>query len=385
MPFSEATAPPAGEKPARPAGAARDREAPVRVLVCDDSLTIRGAITRMLRAEPDFEVVASVRDGRDAVAAVRSHAVTAPVDVVVLDIEMPVMDGMTALPLMLQADPGVRVIMASTLTSRGAGITITSLALGAADYVPKPSTTGPFGDGDFRAELVAKVRGQGRLRHRLRAERGTARPHVISAVPARREGGGRGVFVRPALLAIGSSTGGPQALLTFFRSLGPRLGIPVVLTQHMPASFVPLLAEQITRLGGLTCREATEGEVLRPDHVAVAPGGRHLVVHAGPDGLTASLSDSPAENFCRPSVDVMLRSAAAAAPGKVLVVMLTGMGRDGLAGTRRVVETGGMALAQDEESSVVWGMPGAVATAGLCREVLPLGSLASAVRGIVGA
>lgn len=369
-----------------PATAGSDRAlSPIRVLVCDDSLTIRSAVTRMLRAETDFDVVASVRDGRAAVNAVQAQLTTTPVDVVVLDIEMPVMDGMTALPLILKIDPSVRVIMASTLTSRGASITLESLALGAADYVPKPSTTGQFGDEDFRVELVAKVRGLGRLRQREKT-RAPLRAHAAGqAAPAPRAPCVRAAPFRPTLLAIGSSTGGPQALFTFFRSLGPRLGIPVVLTQHMPASFVPLLADQITRLGGMPCREASEGDVLRADHIAIAPGGRHLVVGSGPHGFTASLSDAPAENFCKPSVDVMLRSAAIAAKGKVLVVMLTGMGRDGLAGTRSVVEAGGFALAQDEDSSVVWGMPGAVATAGLCRDVLPLGLLAPAVRELAGA
>ncbi len=354
---------------------------PVRVLICDDSLTIRGAITRMLRAESDLEVVGSVRDGKAAIAAVQTRPASAPIDVVVLDIEMPVMDGLTALPLILKIDPTIRVIMASTLTLRGASITLESLALGAADYVPKPSTTGQFGDDEFRAELVAKVRGLGRLRQRERV-----RPPVQQI--ARKDTGpvvvaGQKLPFRPMLLAIGSSTGGPQALFTFFKALGPSLRLPVVLTQHMPASFVPLLADQITRLGGMPCREAVDGQVLQSDQIAIAPGGRHLAVNAGPKGLTASLSDGPAENFCKPAVDVMLRSAAVAAHGKVLIVMLTGMGRDGLAGTRTVVEAGGLALAQDEDSSVVWGMPGAIATAGLCRNVLPLASLAGAVRDLV--
>ena len=355
---------------------------PIRVLVCDDSLTIRGAIVRMLRCQPDLDVVASVRHGGAAVDAVQTRFSSAPIDVVVLDIEMPVMDGMAALPLILKTDPTIRVIMASTLTSRGASITLECLALGAADYIPKPSTAGQFGDEEFQAELVAKVRGLGSLRRRERA-RPPSSQTVSPAAPA--VASARPNSFRPALIAIGSSTGGPQALFAFFRSLGPRLGIPVVLTQHMPASFVPLLAEQITRLGGMPCREAIQDQVLRPDQIAIAPGGRHLVVNAGPNGLTASLSDDPAENYCKPSVDVMLRSAAVAAHGRVLVVMLTGMGRDGLAGTRIVVEAGGLALAQDEDSSVVWGMPGAIATAGLCREVLPLASLAGAVRKMVGA
>ena len=357
-----------------------------RVLICDDSLVIRGAIGRMLRGEADIEVSGSVRDGRAAVDAVQARLGGASIDVVVLDIEMPVMDGMTALPLLLAADPTIRVIMASTLTTRGAMIAVEALALGAADYVPKPSTTGQGGDEEFRAELIAKVRGYGQLRRRQSdalAARGPrhmdAPPRPAAIVPVRPVT----VAARPAVLAIGSSTGGPQALLSFFRMLGPTLGIPVILTQHMPAAFVPLLAEQITKAGGMACHEATHGERLAPDRVIIAPGGRHLTITGTADAMDVALSDAPAENHCRPSVDVMLRSAATICHGRVLVVMLTGMGRDGLLGTQAVVERGGCALAQDEASSVVWGLPGAIATAGLCRSVLPLDKLPAAVRDLV--
>jgi two-component system chemotaxis response regulator CheB len=185
------------------------------------------------------------------------------------------------------------------------------------------------------------------------------------------------------LLAIGSSTGGPQAVFTLVQALGPRLGVPVVLTQHMPASFTPLLAKHITALGALPCREAVSNETLQPDRIYLAPGDRHLLLQAGPAGLRAVLSDLPAENFCRPSVDPMLRSAATATGGGTLLVMLTGMGQDGLLGTRALVEAGGTALAQDEATSIVWGMPGAIARAGLCHAVLPLGALAWQIQSIL--
>ena len=369
----------------QPVGQAVEARA-TRVLICDDSLVIRGAIGRMLRGEADIEVSASVRDGRAAVEAVQARLNGLSIDVVVLDIEMPVMDGMTALPLLLAADPTVRVIMASTLTTRGATIAVEALALGAADYVPKPSTAGQGGgDEEFKAELIAKVRGYGRLRRRQCDASASRGPRLVDALPRSAAIPARpaAVALRPAVLAVGSSTGGPQALLSFFRRLGPSLGIPVILTQHMPAAFVPLLAEQITKAGGMACREAVEGERLVVDRVAIAPGGRHLTIRGGPEAMEVALSDAAAENHCRPSVDVMLRSAAATCPGRVLVVMLTGMGRDGLLGTQRVVEGGGCALAQDEASSVVWGMPGAIATAGLCRSVLPLDKLPDAVRDLV--
>jgi two-component system chemotaxis response regulator CheB len=333
----------------------------VRVMVCDDSAVIRSAVARMLDADPAVQVVARVANGQMALDALKRG----PVDVLVLDIEMPVMDGMTALPLLLRADPGLKVIMASTLTTRGANIALRALRLGAADYVPKPSAV--TGDEVFRRELVEKVKGLGRMRRRV------AQPTVhmvgLRLRPA--------ALVPPRLLAVGSSTGGPQALFTLVQGLGRTLNVPVVLTQHMPATFTPILAEHIGKLGGLPCAEAKDGEVLTAGRIYLAPGDRHLLIgtaHGG--GLQARLSTDPPENFCRPSVDPMLRSAAAACDGRVLVAMLTGMGQDGLAGTRRVIEGGGSAVAQDETTSVVWGMPGAVAQAGLCHAVLPLPRIA---------
>jgi two-component system chemotaxis response regulator CheB len=331
-----------------------------RVMICDDSVVIRGAIARILESDPAIRVVARVGNGKLAIDELARQAV----DVVVLDIEMPVMDGLTALPLLLRADPGLKVVVASTLTTRGADVALRALRLGAADYLPKPTANG-IGDG-FRHELLAKVKGLARLRH----------AHVVPSRPASL------LQLRPApmlparLLAIGSSTGGPQALFTLVQGLGTRIDVPVVLTQHMPPSFMPILAEHIGKLGGLACTEARDGEMLRPGHIYLAPGERHLLVREAHGALQARLSSDPPENFCRPAVDPMLRSAAEACGGRVLVAMLTGMGHDGLAGTRRVIELGGAAVAQDEATSVVWGMPGAVAQAGLCHAVLPLARIA---------
>jgi two-component system chemotaxis response regulator CheB len=329
-------------------------------MVCDDSAVIRGAVARMLDADLGVKVVARVSNGQLAIDELKRT----PVDVLVLDIEMPVMDGMTALPLLLRADPGLKVIMASTLTTRGADVALRALRLGAADYVPKPSAV--TGDETFRRELVEKVKGLGRMRRRV-------------AQPARDMVGLRlrpAAIVPPRLLAVGSSTGGPQALFTLVQGLGRMLNVPVVLTQHMPATFTPILAEHISKLGGMPCAEAKDGETLSPGRIYLAPGDRHLLIGATRAGFQARLSSDPPENFCRPSVDPMLRSASAACDGRVLVAMLTGMGQDGLAGTRRVIDAGGSAVAQDEATSVVWGMPGAVAQAGLCHAVLPLPRIA---------
>ena len=235
------------------------------------------------------------------------------------------MDGMTALPLLLRADPSVRVVMASTLTTRGADIAMRALSLGASDYVPKPDTAA-IADDSFRTELLAKVKGLARLRQRAVLPAAAAPAVPTPAVPT------EPITLRPPprqpplLLAIGSSTGGPQALFTLVQGLGPRVPVPVVLTQHMPATFTPILAAHLTKLGGIPCAEARDGEALRAGHIALAPGDRHLIVAAGNAGtLRARVTTDPPENFCRPAVDPMLRSAVTACGGRVLMVMLTGM------------------------------------------------------------
>ena len=338
-----------------------------RVMIVDDSVVIRGAIARMLDGEASVRVVARVANGRQALEELKRQQI----DVAVLDIEMPEMDGMEALPLLLRADPGLRIVMASTLTTRGADIALRALRLGAADYIPKPSTAA-IADDSFRRDLIAKVTGLARLRRRATAPVLAAAPTPPSPQlrPASK--------LRPGLLAVGSSTGGPQALFTFVQGLGRALPVPVVLTQHMPPAFTPMLAEHLSKLGGPPCAEARDGDTLEAGRLYLAPGDRHLLVEAVGQHLVARLSDAPPENYCRPSVDPMLRSAVVARGGAVLMVMLTGMGHDGLAGTRELIAAGGAALAQDEATSVVWGMPGAVAQAGLCHRILPLPLLAGA-------
>ncbi|MBV8870434.1 MAG: chemotaxis response regulator protein-glutamate methylesterase [Acetobacteraceae bacterium] len=351
-----------------PFGAGSDA---VRVMVCDDSVVMRAALARALESDPAVRVVARVADGKQALAEAQRQ----PIDVVVLDIEMPVMDGLTALPLLLRAVPRLRVLMASTLTTRGAEVTLQALRLGAADYVAKPSAIAGQSAELFQRELLDKVRALAPRRPRPV----NARPasHAAPATPR------PAPVAPPRLLAVGSSTGGPQALLALFGALGRAVPVPVVLTQHMPAAFTPILAQHITRAGGLPCAEAADGEALLPGRIYLAPGDRHLLVERAAAGARARLSTAPAVNFCRPAVDPMLESAAASFEGRVLVVMLTGMGRDGLEGTRRVIEAGGAAIAQDEASSVVWGMPGAVVQAGLCHAVLPLDAIAPRLRDVL--
>jgi len=365
---------PAAAAAARP-GASPAAGQKIRVMICDDSAVIRFAIGSLLGAEKDIEVVARVAHGRAALDALKQHAV----DVVVLDIEMPVMDGLTALPLLLEACPGLSVIMASTLTERGAEISMRALRLGAADYVPKPSAMALAGDQRFGAELIAKVHGLARLR-RTR--------HAPAAAAAGAGDGGQfqlraAARQAPLLLAIGSSTGGPNALFALVQSLPPTLGVPIVLTQHMPPAFTTILAQHIDKLGILPCAEARDGDALVPGRILLAPGNRHLLVRRSGGSMVARLSDAPPENFCRPAVDPMLRSACEATGGRMLVAMLTGMGQDGLLGSRQVVEAGGTLVAQDEATSVVWGMPGAVARAGLAHAVLPLPQLGAKIASLI--
>ncbi len=359
-------------RPANTVGA----EQIVRVAVCDDSPLIRSIVARSLESSPQISVVLRAGNGRELLDQLRATKV----DVIVLDIEMPVMDGLTALPLILKAAPDVRVVMASTLTTRGADITMRALQLGAADYVPKPtSLAGVSGDDTFRRDLVAKVRALGARRGKVAVVAGQpglpgAKKILTRAAPT----------LPPRVLAIGSSTGGPQALLSVIPALGRKFPLPILLTQHMPAAFTAMLAEHINRLGGPTCAEAVDGEVLRPGHVHLAPGGRHMVVSGSGASLTVRLNDDPPENFCRPAVDPLLRSLAVATGDRTLAVILTGMGTDGLRGGEKLIAASGGMIAQDEASSVVWGMPGAVTQAGLCFAVLPLKEIAGKILSIVG-
>jgi two-component system chemotaxis response regulator CheB len=345
-------------------------------MLCDDSAVARMAIARMLAREPAIEVVGEARDGRAAVDTLSTMPAARRPDVILLDLEMPVMDGMTALPLLLKAAPGVQVIVASALSQRGATATMAALRAGAVDYVPKPGAArGGMTDPRFRDELIEKIKGWARMRRGRAPAVRAAVPLAASARPATL----RLATGRPRIVAIGSSTGGPQALAALVGRLDRPLGVPVVVVQHMPAGFTALLADHLNRLGKLPCAEARDGEALRPGRLYLAAGDRHLLVEEGPQGFVARLSDGPPENFCRPAVDPLLRSLQACCGGRVLTAILTGMGQDGLQGARGLRAAGGTVLAQDEASSVVWGMPGAVARAGLAEALLPPEEIAARI------
>lgn len=342
---------------------------PIRVLVVDDSAVVRGLISRNLAAASGILVAGSAANGELALAELARR----DVDIVVLDIDMPVMDGLTALGHIVRNYPHVRVIMASTLTLRNAEISLKALSLGASDYVPKPESG--LGSAEaFQRELIAKVRAlgvkPGSRSQAIASGVTTAAPKPAAIVtnrsvhwPSAR---------KPTVLLIGASTGGPPALQALFAALKGRVSQPILLTQHMPQTFTALLADQLARTGERPCAEARDGEPILSGHCYVAPGGWHMVVDR--DGATPilRLNQEPPENYCRPAVDPMFRSAAKIYGSGVLAVILTGMGQDGAQGCEVVAKVGGRFIAQDEASSVVWGMPGAAAATGLAEAIMPL-------------
>lgn len=353
--------------------------APLRVMVVDDSAVARGFIRRWLEVEPAIEIVASLRTGREAL----DYLDRTDPDVVVLDVEMPDMDGITALPLLLKKRPGLAVIMASTLTRRNAEITLRALSLGALDCFQKPDAQGVITSENYRQALVAKIRELG-ARARLTPEPGRKlRSHVGRAAV---EQSAQVIALRPPspatprVLAIGASTGGPQALTEVCSRLGPVIDhAPVLITQHMPPTFTTILAEHLGRATGRPAREPENGEPVQPGRIYLAPGHRHLRIVRTNGQPVALLDDSDPVHFCKPAVDVMFSSAAEVFGASVMGLVLTGMGIDGSKGGADIVAAGGGIIAQDEASSIVWGMPGAVARAGLCSQVLPLTDIAPAI------
>lgn len=367
------------------------RSTDIRVLVVDDSAVIRGMNCRWLEEDPGITIAGSAPDGLAAVNFLRKHP--GLVDIIILDVEMPKMDGLTALPKLVELEPKVKVIMASTLTQRDAEISIKALRMGAADYLAKPlAAGGPAAKEEFRRSLLEKVRALGAAMAGNQ-KKYVVKPAVRAATSRLAPVAARSVNIialraaslfSPSILAVASSTGGPQALFQFFKDLKDPLPVPTVVVQHMPPTFTAILAKHIEELTGIPCAEAVDGEVLQNGHVYVAPGDHHMTVVKERIGVRLALNQDPQENFCRPSADPLFRSLASVFGPRVLAVVFTGMGADGLAGGRVLVDAGSTIFAQDEESSVVWGMPGAVAQAGLCNKVLPLDNFGRAVVNFIG-
>jgi two-component system chemotaxis response regulator CheB len=376
-------------------------------MLVDDSAVIRGATARILEKDPEISIASSVSNGEMAIVSAKKLQP----NIIILDIEMPVMDGLTALPKILEASPRSKIIMFSTLTEKGAAISMKAMALGAVECLVKPTSVkaNPLAanvksDDDFGPNLIRLIKSLGSAAMRLSSAskpmavptpsstaqvdaQPEAPPHSLVGMPP-------GVSIKmrddlniykgkPDILAIGSSTGGPQALLKVLSECG-KPDVPVIITQHMPATFTKILAQHINTQTGLPACEGETGMALQKGHVYVAPGGKHMLLEMKDGKPHIILDDGPQENFCKPAVDPMLRSALKIYGKKMLVTILTGMGSDGLHGAKAAVEAGCRLIAQDEASSVVWGMPGAVAKAGICNAVLPLDEIGLTLKKAMG-
>jgi two-component system, chemotaxis family, protein-glutamate methylesterase/glutaminase len=376
-------------------------EGTIRVMVVDDAVVVRGLVSRWVEEEPGLELAASLRNGKEAVDQLER----VNPDVVILDVEMPVLDGIAALPQLLAKKRNLVVIMASTLTRRNAEVSLKALSLGAADYIPKPeSNRGVTTSPTFRRELIEKIRQLGGRKKRKEEPRfriSTTQPAAPSppAAPRLRVAPAFApvsdvapshapslVQLRPfsttppRVLLIGSSTGGPQALISVLSHLGAVVDrVPVLITQHMPPTFTTILAEHIARASGKAAREGVDGEPVQAGNIYIAPGGRHMQVVRQNNAPFIALDDGPLVNFCKPAVDPLFNSASKVWGPAVLALILTGMGSDGSRGGGEVVRGGGSVIAQDEATSVVWGMPGSAAHAGICSAILPLDQIASKI------
>lgn len=342
---------------------------PIRVLIVDDSVVIRRLLSTIIDADPELEVAGIAQNGRIALERIRQLRP----DIVTLDVEMPELDGLGALKALRVDHPDLPVVMFSTVTDRGAEATLSALALGASDYVTKPANVGSVTTAmeRVREQLVPKIKSLCRPLAPLTL------PKLAREVRAGTPTG------RCDLVAIGSSTGGPNALAAVLGALPGDLPVPVVVVQHMPAVFTRLLAQRLDAQCAIAVHEGADGARLEPGHAYIAPGDHHMTVEKRLVGLQLRTNQAPPEHFCRPSVDVLFRSVARAVGGNVVTVVLTGMGHDGRDGCVPLREAGAHIIAQDRATSVVWGMPGAVAGAGLADEILPLPAIAPAVVGRV--
>jgi two-component system chemotaxis response regulator CheB len=342
--------------------------APLRILVVDDSVVIRKILSETLSSDPDIEVVATAGDGRIGLAKIAQlHP-----DLITLDVEMPVMDGLQALAEVRKLYASLPVIMFSTLTERGASATLDALSLGASDYVTKPSNTGSMSVAveRIKAELIPKIKAL--------CARPAARPAMRPPLrPAPRM---RPAVPRPIeIVAIGTSTGGPNALAEVVPGFAKDFPVPIVAVQHMPPLFTKMLADRLASRSRIPVEEGAADVPLAPGHAWIAPGNFHMSVKRAGLSARLSLNQDPPENSCRPAVDVLFRSVASMYGASALAIVMTGMGADGVIGSQKIREAGGHVIIQDEASSVVWGMPGLVYAAGLADGVFPLNQLAAEI------
>jgi two-component system chemotaxis response regulator CheB len=362
---------------------------PIRVMLCDDSSVIRRLVKGALTTDPQMHVVYEAVDGKDAVDNLGS---VRP-DVVILDVEMPVMDGIDAARTIRRRCRTLPIIMFSSLTSQGAEATMDALAAGANDFAIKPAGTNNFqaAKEQVQKELIGKIRDLVGTPADVQEKLGTQKAAPVSpgvqrrtARPSRREtiatpevSTFKGSKSHVSVIAIGVSTGGPEALRKLILKLPKPFPVPILIAQHMPPVFTGLLADRLSQQSGHRVRQATEGENVTAGEILIAPGDFHLTVCREKNNVKTRLDQSPPENSCRPSVDPLFRSIGKVYGREAIAVVLTGMGTDGGAGSRAIKQTGGRVIVQDQESSVVWGMPGHVAEIGLADRVLPLEQIAT--------
>lgn len=357
---------------------------PISVLVVDDSVVVRRLVTDVLNEDVDIQVVGTAPNGQIALAKIPQLNP----DVISLDVEMPVMDGLETLRVLRTTYPEIPVIMFSTLTERGATATLEALELGAADYVTKPANVGSVqaSMASVREQLVPRIKALHAHSRRGRAVRQPLPRQAQGPRPGLPSTPASGPVLRTAqvtapvgVVLVGVSTGGPDALATVLPALPATFAAPILVVQHMPPTFTRLLAQRLDARSALEIREAQDGDVVRAGRVLLAPGDYHVRLQRRGAEVVARLDQGTPENFCRPSVDVLFRSAAQVYGDACLAVVLTGMGSDGARGAAEIVAAGGRVVAQDQETSVVWGMPGAVAQAGLVSQLLPLADVAPAL------
>ena len=348
---------------------------PIRILIVDDSTVIRKVVGEALASDPAVEVAGTASDGRIALAKI---AQLKP-DLITLDVEMPNMSGLETIKEIRKIDAKLPIIMFSTLTERGANTTLDALALGASDYVTKPSNTGSLDVtlARIKQELLPKIKGLCGRRRLFEKTNPLPPPAprkstVTPIAPSR-------TAARVDILAIGTSTGGPNALAEVLPAIPSDFPVPVVIVQHMPPLFTRMLAERLNKESKIRIHEGEAGKTLEPGHAWIAPGDYHMTVERR--GMSAQLATAqgPPENSCRPAVDVLFRSVAATYGANTLAVVLTGMGSDGVLGSQAVRERGGRVYVQDEQSSVVWGMPGQVAAGGFADSIFPLRAMAGEI------
>jgi two-component system, chemotaxis family, protein-glutamate methylesterase/glutaminase len=342
----------------------------IQIMIVDDSLVVRKVLTDVLSSDPALAVAGWASNGRLALAKLQ----TLRPDVILLDMEMPEMNGLETIPGIRKILPHTPIIMFSTLTERGAEATLDALALGASDYLAKPSNQNMAATSEaIRRDLIPKIKALCQFPARAASPNSASSVRVAPAPPQEIH------FHAPAphssqlkIVAIGVSTGGPDALARLLPSFPVNFPLPVVIAQHMPPVFTALLAKRLASKCALPVREGQAGDLLAPSCIWIAPGDYHMVVKEEERRMRLRTHQGPRENFCRPSVDVLFRSVAAAYGPGSLGVILTGMGQDGLKGCEALSAAGASIIVQDEASSVVWGMPGFVARAGLAEKILPL-------------